>query len=232
MVDAPTWRSACREAERLRPSDKAVLELIGRLPLAPVSALVPFWAGRSRRSVHAYVARLSRRGLVCAIPGPADLAGPHERLLLLTDLGLAALASRRGVEPVSLARAWGLARTRLQHLVGELPAVLNLYVLLGLVAATRPGRVRLVHWARPWRCRPEPAEVGPGRSVRLPRVCGGVLGERERRATGGELCAGCRHRWGLSTSARASDPWAEAFAGGDCRGCAVADDRDDFGAPG
>ena len=41
MADTPTWRSAAREAARLCPADEEALELIGRLPLVPISQLVP-----------------------------------------------------------------------------------------------------------------------------------------------------------------------------------------------
>jgi hypothetical protein len=44
----------------------------------------------------------------------------------------------------ALVRAWRLERTAMRALISELPAVLNLYALLGLVAATKSGRARLV----------------------------------------------------------------------------------------
>ena len=106
MADAPTWRSAAREAGRLYPADEEVLELIGRLALVPISQLVPLSGGRSGRSVYACLERLAERGLVSVIPGPGHLAKPHRRLLLISNLGLAALAWRRDVDPASLARAW------------------------------------------------------------------------------------------------------------------------------
>src|SRR6266851_8940832 len=49
MADTPTWRSATREAARLCPADEEALELIGRLPLVPISQLVPMSGGRSGR---------------------------------------------------------------------------------------------------------------------------------------------------------------------------------------
>ena len=66
MADTPTWRSAAREAARLCPADEEALELIGRLPLVPISQLLPLSGGRSGRSVYACVERL-----VCGATGGA-----------------------------------------------------------------------------------------------------------------------------------------------------------------
>jgi len=132
MADTPTWRSAAREAARVCAADEEALELIGQLPLVPIGQLVPLSGGRSERTVYACVARLTRRGLVSAIPGPADPGKPHQRLLLLSNLGLAVLAWRRNVDPAGLARFWRLGRTQLQVLVSQLPTLLSLYALLGL----------------------------------------------------------------------------------------------------
>src|SRR4029077_14418025 len=94
MADTPTWRSAAREAARLCPADEEALELIGRLPLVPVRQLVPLARGRSGRSVYACVERLAERGLISVIPGPGHLGKPNRRLLLMSNLGLAAPAWR------------------------------------------------------------------------------------------------------------------------------------------
>ncbi len=168
MTDALTWRRAAREAARLCPADEETLELIGRLPLVPIRQLVPLSGGRSGRTVYACVERLAERGLVSAIPGPADLGRTHRRLLLISNLGLAVLAWRREVDPASLARAWRLGRTPLRVLVGQLPALLSMYALLGLLAATGRGRARLRQWSRPGRWRPHVDGAGPARSVTLP----------------------------------------------------------------
>ncbi len=168
MADAPTWRSVAREAARLRPADEEALELIGRLPLVPISQLVPLSGGRSRRSVYAGVERLVERGLVSVMLGPGHLGKPHRRLLLISNLGLAALAWRREVDSASLARAWRLGRTPLRLLVSQLPALLSLYALLGLLAATGSGSARLTQWSRPGRWRPQWDGAVPVRSVTLP----------------------------------------------------------------
>jgi hypothetical protein len=73
MADTPTWRSAAREAARLYPADEEALELIDRLPLVPISQLLPLSGGRSGRSVYTCVERLVERGLVSVIPGPGHL---------------------------------------------------------------------------------------------------------------------------------------------------------------
>ena len=168
MADTPTWRSAAREAARLCPADEEALELIGRLPLVPISQLLPLSGGRSGRSVYACVERLVERGLVSVIPGPGHLGKPHRRLLLISNLGLAALAWRREVDHANLARAWRLGRTPLRVLVGQLPALLSLYALLGLLAATGRGWARLRQWSQPGRWRPHGDGAGPARSVTLP----------------------------------------------------------------
>src|ERR1700694_5816636 len=168
MADSPTWRSAARGAARLCPADEDALELIGQLPLVPISHLVPLSGGRSGRSVYAGVERLVERGLVSVIPGPGQLGKPHRRLLLISSLGLAALAWRREVDSASLACAWRLGRTPLRVLVGQLPALVSLYALLGVLAATGRGRARLRQWSRPGRWRPHVDGAGPARSVTLP----------------------------------------------------------------
>jgi len=168
MADTPTWRSAAREAARVCAADEAALELIGQLPLVPICQLVPLSGDRSDRTVYASVARLARRGLVSAIPGPAEPGKPRQRLLLISNLGLAVLAWRRNVDPASLARFWRLGRTQSRVLVGQLPTLLSLYALLGLVAATGCGRARLRQWGRPGRWRPHWNGAGPARSVTLP----------------------------------------------------------------
>ena len=53
-------------------------------------------------------------------------------------------------------------------LVGQMPAVLSLYALLGLVAKTGCGWARLRQWSRPGRWRPHSDGAGPARSVTLP----------------------------------------------------------------
>jgi hypothetical protein len=168
MADAPTWRSAAREAARLCAADEEALELIGRLPLVPICQLVPLSGDRSGRSVYACVARLSGRGLVSAIPGPTDPRRTHRRLLLISNLGLAVLAWRRDLEPAGLVRVWRLERPALRVLVGQLPTVLSLYALLGLLAATGCGWARLKQWSRPGRWRPRQDEARPASSVTLP----------------------------------------------------------------
>src|SRR5216683_4156707 len=168
MADTPTWRAAATEAARFCPADEEALELIGRLPLVPISQLVPMSGGRSGRSVYACVERLVERGLVSVIPGPGHLRKSHRRLLLISNLGLAALAWRREVDSASLARAWRLGRTPLRVLVGQLPALLSMYALLGLLAATGRRRARLRQWSRPGRWRPHGDGAGPARSITLP----------------------------------------------------------------
>src|SRR6266571_2288803 len=63
----PTWRLATQEAALLTPAEEAALELIGRLPLAAVSHLLPLASGRSRSAPCSDVVRLAERGLVATI---------------------------------------------------------------------------------------------------------------------------------------------------------------------
>jgi hypothetical protein len=65
---------ATQEAARLTPVEEVALELIGQLPLAAVSHLLPLAIGRSRSALCADVARLVDRGLVARIDGPPHAA--------------------------------------------------------------------------------------------------------------------------------------------------------------
>jgi hypothetical protein len=142
---------ATYEAERLTPAEEVALELIGQLPLAAISHLLPLALGRSRSALCSDVAHLVERGLVAAIDGPPRGACRHRRLLLLTNLGLAVLGTRHGADPRELARRHALRRGALEALIRQLPAVLSSYELLALLAGVRGRKARLQAWHRPWR---------------------------------------------------------------------------------
>src|SRR5436190_15570973 len=116
----PTWRIATQEAARLTPGEEVALELIGYLPLTAVSHLLPLAIGRSRSALSSDVAHLVERGLVATIEGPPHGACRRRRLLLVTNLGLAVLASRHGMDPRELARRRGLRRGPLDELLRQL----------------------------------------------------------------------------------------------------------------
>src|SRR5438128_7740817 len=118
-----------QEAAVLSPAEQAALELIGRLPLAAVSHLLPLATGRSRTALCSDVVRLAERGLVARIEGPPHGASRRRRLLLLTNLGLAVLACRYALDPRVLARKSSLGRGVLEALIQQLPAVLSSYEL-------------------------------------------------------------------------------------------------------
>jgi len=163
----PTWRTATHQAALLTPAEQAILELTGRLPLAAVSQLLPLANGRSRSGLCSDVAHLAERGLIARIEGPPHGACRRRRLLLLTNLGLAVLACRKDTDSRELAHEWGLRRRVLDALVHQLPAVLNSYELLTLLAGARGGgKARLRAWQRPWRRRGSSGR--PTRGVCLP----------------------------------------------------------------
>ncbi len=166
----PTWRMAAHEAARLAPGEQLVLELIGHLPLAATSHLLPLAMGKSRSALCSDVAHLVERGLVAAIDGPPHGACRRRRLLLLTNLGLAVLACRRGADSRDLARRRGLGRGPLEALIRQLPAVLSGYELLALLAGLRGQKARLQAWRRPWRPHvlTDSATGGPTRGLCLP----------------------------------------------------------------
>src|SRR5215471_12474537 len=120
-MTSPTWRIAAEEAGRLTPAEEVALELIGQLPLAAVSHLLPLAIGRSRSALCADVAHLVERNLVATIDGPPHGACRRRRLLLVTNLGLAVLAFRDGIDPRELARRRGLWRGSLDELIRQLP---------------------------------------------------------------------------------------------------------------
>jgi hypothetical protein len=182
----PTWRMATGEAARLKAAEAVALELIGELPLAAVSHLLPLAMGRSRSALCADVAHLVERGLVATIEGPAHAACRRPRLLLVTNLGLAVLAYRHGMDPRELARRRGLGRGPLEELIRQLPAVLSSYELLALLAGAL-GQARLQDWRRPWRTHgfTAGATAGPTRGMCLP-----ARAALEWHAENGQLLAG------------------------------------------
>jgi hypothetical protein len=131
-MTSPTWRIAAEEAARLTPVEEVALELIGQLPLAAVSHLLPLAIGRSRSALCADVAHLLERDLVATIDGAPHAAGRRRRLLLVTNLGLAVLAIRLGTDPRDLARRWRLRHGPLLALIRQLPAAHSSYELLPL----------------------------------------------------------------------------------------------------
>ena len=185
MDERPTWRAVGHAAASLEARDAELLDLVAWLPLVPTAHLVPF-SPDGPRAVDRCVARLRRSGLVAAVAGPSDGVGRRRLLLLPTNLGLAVLAWRRGVEPGSLARARDLHRAALRAVIAELPALLASYALLALLAGVgrRPARLRA--WARPWRWRGPSTEGRPGRRLRLPAYAALAWGN----AGGGQQQAG------------------------------------------
>ena len=184
MDERPTWRTVGHAAANLETADEELLDLVTRLPLVPTARLLPFSA-EDPRAVYRRVARLRESGLVTAVAAPSDGAGRRRLLLLPTNLGLAVLASQRGVEPASLARARGLHRTALRAVIAELPALLASYALLALLAEAGRPPVRLRAWARPWRWRGPSTEGRPGRRLRLPAYAALAwvdIGSRQQRA--------------------------------------------------
>ncbi len=152
MIRRPRWQDAEQALERLgqRPSDRRTLWLLARLPLVPEPVIEQLSGLRSRTGVNRSLQRLQADGLIDAIR-PSVVPGRSPRLPYLTDLGLAAVALDRGIEPAALARRHGLRGSDLLGLLPDLPQLLAGYELLGLLAASRPGNPSLLAWERPWR---------------------------------------------------------------------------------
>jgi len=170
-VSHPTWRMAVSESDSLTSDQAATLELIAQLPLASTAHLVPLAGPCDRSTLCRKIGLLVERGLIATLDGPAYGRCRPRQLLLITNLGLAVLAWRRGVDPCELVRQWGLGRRAIEALIGQLPAVFSIYQLLALLAGARSGwTARLLTWHRPWL---SPAPLAPAgsrrvRGVRLP----------------------------------------------------------------
>ncbi|MCC7368851.1 MAG: replication-relaxation family protein [Chloroflexi bacterium] len=134
----------------LRPAEREVLHLLGRLPLAPSELLTALRGRAARDGTDAALHVLVDRDLVATLT--ASL-GRHRsrRLRHLTDLGLAVLALDLDADPVELAARLGLGSEALARAVAQLPHLLATYRLLEQVARAGPGRPELLAWERPWR---------------------------------------------------------------------------------
>jgi len=168
MSDRPRWQHALNAAQEIEPRqrDRWLLLTLAQLPFLCEEVLEQL-AGVRSRGLYRTVGRLLKSGLVAAIAPPLK-AGHSPRLLYLTDLGVAALAVLRQVEPEPLARHMRITRGHLVRLIPRLPALQDTYQLLGAVAASCAGPARLVRWERPWHRRYlRPTAKGPV-SVELP----------------------------------------------------------------
>jgi hypothetical protein len=149
--------------------DVELLELLVRLPLAPLSVIACFADG-GRASAYRRLRSLLNRGLLSALVCPWRTSGRPARLLATTRMGLDMLAPR-ALDPHVLARRSGAERVQRARLMAELPGRLAAYELLRLVALAHPGEVTLVNWERPWRRVIGPADVSNRQAapvVRLP----------------------------------------------------------------
>ncbi len=173
MTGTTTARSRWRDAEqawerlRQRPSDRRNLWLLARLPLLPERVIEPLSGLRGGTSVYRSLQRLRADRLIGTIQPPIT-PDRAPRLHYLTDLGLAVVALGRGIEPASLTHRHGLQGTDLLELLPGLPYLLAGYELLGLLAASRPGRPNLLAWERPWRRRFQRSTAKNPVSVTLP----------------------------------------------------------------
>lgn len=170
-ISHPTWRMATTEAASLTAIQAVALELIAHLPLAPIAHLVPLGGTTDRSALYRQMAHLSERGLIATFDGPPHGRCRRRQLLLLTNLGLAVLAGLHALDPRAMVRECGLERGAIDALIRQLPALLNSYELLALLAGARSGwRARLLAWHRPWISPGSlaSAATGSARGTRLP----------------------------------------------------------------
>lgn len=152
MTTGPCWADAEKAVLWLqgREACAEILRLLARLPLLDLAVLQQLCGLRGGASLYRSVARLQEAGLVGTIRPPV-YRDHSPRLHYLTDLGLATLAFDQNVELNYLARRLHLRGPDLLALIPRLPDLLATYELLGALAASRPGRPRLLAWERPWR---------------------------------------------------------------------------------
>jgi hypothetical protein len=132
----------------LRPTELALLDVVGWLPLVPTTCLLPFTASQSRTALYSSIGRLIARGLVKGYAAPSEGPGGRRRLVLITEAGLQTLAAQRGVSCGQLALERGLSPGLIRALIRHLPSALSQYLLLEALAGAAPCSARLVAWRR------------------------------------------------------------------------------------
>jgi DNA-binding MarR family transcriptional regulator len=148
------WREAeeARSWLQERPMCCTVLYLLSRLPFLDIRVLHQLAGQHGPASMYRSVARLEQAGLLSSIQPP--VYGPNPpRLFYLADLGLATVGLDLGCDPQHLAERFHLRGADLLKMVPTLPRVLDVYELLGALAASRSERPTLLAWERPWRRR-------------------------------------------------------------------------------
>jgi DNA-binding MarR family transcriptional regulator len=160
------WHDA-EEARRWlqnKPRCSAILYLLTRLPFLDIRVLHQLAGQQGPASMYRSVSRLQQAGLLSSIQPP--VYGPNSPCLLyLTDLGLATVGLDLGCDPQHLAERFHLRGADLLKLASTLRQVLDVYELLGALAASRLERPTLLAWERPWRRR----YTSPGK-----KTCGSV----------------------------------------------------------
>jgi hypothetical protein len=133
-------------------SDRRTLLLLARVPLLSTDELATLDGRSGPAGVYRSIAGLRVAGLVGGVTPPLDSGRSVERHFL-TERGIAAIARDQAVDPLVLARRFGLGRTELATRLRALPEYAGLIRLLIFVAST-PGADRtaeLVAWESPWR---------------------------------------------------------------------------------
>lgn len=151
MSERVHWSDAEEAAVwlRRRPSDRRALLLLARLPLADAKALEWLSGVRGGTTIYRSLTRLQDAGLIAHVTVPSETGSSPQRFYL-TDRGLATLAVDQGVEIREIARKYRLRGSDLVGLLPRLPQLAGLYDMLGVLAASRPGRPELLVWGRPW----------------------------------------------------------------------------------
>ena len=161
--------------------DARLLELVVRLPLAP-PAIIAAFADGGRSSTYRRFGSMLDRGLVSALVSPWRTSGRPARLFCTTRLGLDMLARSCAIYQLNVMGQSGVDQILPARFMGDLPGRLAAYELLGVLAGTHPGEVRLMNWERPWRRVIEATHGGAGGTgavVRLPaaaRLAWGAAG--------------------------------------------------------
>lgn len=149
MGDRATLGDARRVAEELTPDEARLLVLLAQMPLVWTDALCPLARLGSRATTYRCLGNLRARGLVDRLH-PRRLGGAASKLYHLTDLGVAVVASTRGLDLAHLAT---MHRLRGQDLAARLRALPHLTALYELATAlVQPGG-SLGYWLAPWRGR-------------------------------------------------------------------------------
>lgn len=146
MSDRGTFGDARRAFGELTPDGARVLVLLAQAPLLWTDAVCSLASLGSRATAYRCLDKLRVQGLVERLRS-GQLGSGAAQMYHLTDLGVAAVASMRGLDPAHLAT---MHRLRGEDLAVRVEGLPHLTALYELATALAPPGGSLQHWVAPW----------------------------------------------------------------------------------